>query len=92
MSSLAPRHDLLPTDGSDPRHLESGCWNGAAYDLPITITGPTTSTRASRNGTPGAPDQSAFLSPPDLSRLALTESCTPPAFGSLSSDEVESLN
>jgi hypothetical protein len=81
-------------DGTDPRAPGGAVAATAqAYDLPITLTGPTTVQARIRNGTNWSGLTKAIFYPPqDLSRLALTEIMYhPPDFGAVSGDEVEFL-
>ena len=81
-------------DGSDPRAPVGAVSTAAqAYELPITITGPTTVQARIRNGTNWSGlTKAVFYPPQDLSRLAITEIMYhPPQFGSLDGDEVEFL-
>jgi hypothetical protein len=81
-------------DGSDPRAPEGAVAATAqAYELPITITAPTTIYARIRSGTNwSGVTKAVFYPPQDLSRLAVTEIMYhPPAFGALGSDEMEFL-
>ena len=81
-------------DGSDPRAPGGAVAATAqAYDLPITITGPTTVQARIRSGTNWSGlTKAVFYPPQNLSELAITEIMYhPPSFGALSGDEVEFL-
>ncbi len=81
-------------DGSDPRAPGGAVAATAqAYELPITITAPTTVQARIRSGTNwSALTKAVFYPPQNLSALALTEIMYhPPDFNGLSGDEVEFL-
>ncbi|HXJ74240.1 MAG TPA: CotH kinase family protein, partial [Candidatus Dormibacteraeota bacterium] len=81
-------------DGSDPRAPGGAVAQTAqGYELPVTITGPTTVQARIRSGTNWSGlTKAVFYPPQDLSRLAVTEIMYhPPVFGAVSGDEVEFL-
>ncbi|HXJ56283.1 MAG TPA: lamin tail domain-containing protein [Verrucomicrobiae bacterium] len=81
-------------DGSDPRAPGGAVAQTAqGYELPVTITGPTTVQARIRSGTNWSGlTKAVFYPPQDLSQLAVTEIMYhPPAFGVVSGDEVEFL-
>ena len=81
-------------DGFRPaRSRRRGRGTAQAYELPITITGPTTVQARIRSGTNWSGLTKAVFYPPQTSRsLRSPKSCIiPPAFGALSGDELEFL-